>query len=62
VSTDAAGHLRITTEDSEVEWESHGTNYYIWCPHCAAKNIAIRMKNTADLPDLDIVAAVMEDE
>jgi hypothetical protein len=59
---DAAGHLRLMNENSEIEWESHGTNYHIWCPHCAAKNVAIRKKNPEDMPDLDIVGAVMEDE
>jgi hypothetical protein len=59
---DPAGHIRLMTDDTEIECESYGTNYHIWCPHCAAKNIAIRLKDHGSLPGLDIVAAVMEDE
>ena len=62
VSMDASGRIILVTDGAEVELENYGPNYYINCPHCAAKNIATRMYNTKSLPELDIVAAVMEDD
>jgi hypothetical protein len=59
---DAIGHVRLLTDGTEVQWESYGTNCYITCPHCAARNIAIRRNNPGALPDLDIVAATIEDD
>jgi hypothetical protein len=59
---DATGKMSLVTDGTEVEWESYGTNYYISCPHCAARNIAIRMDNSQALPELHIVAAVAEDD
>jgi hypothetical protein len=59
---DATGQLVFTTEGPEIEWNSDGTKYYIGCPHCEAKNIAVRVSNSGDPRELDIVAAVMEDE
>ena len=58
---DATGNIRLVTEGTEVEWESYGTDYYISCPHCAAKNIAIRMYNSRASMELHIVAAVTEE-
>jgi len=62
VSMDATGYIRLMTEGTEIEWETYGTNYYIRCPHCAAKNIAIRINDPGASQVLDIVAAVMDDE
>jgi len=59
---DASGQIILTTEGPEIEWNSDGTKYYIGCPHCEAKNIAVRMNDSDTALELDIVAAVMEDE
>lgn len=62
VSVDAAGNLRLVTDGNEIECETYGTNYYISCPHCAAWNIAIRMYNSPTSLELDILAAVTEED
>jgi hypothetical protein len=59
---DATGNMRLVTDGTEIEWESYGTNFYISCPHCAARNMAIRIYNSQALPELDIVAAVAEND
>ena len=62
ITVDSRGHIRLIAEGPEIEWDSDGTKYYITCPQCEAKNIAIRMNRSGALRDLEIVAAVMEDE
>jgi hypothetical protein len=59
---DATGNLRLLTEDTEVEWESYGNSYYISCPHCAARNVALRVYDSETSLELHIVAAVTEGE
>jgi hypothetical protein len=62
LSVDDSGRILLVTDGAEVELEQYGSNDYIKCPHCAAKNIATRSYNSESLPELDIVAAVMEDD
>lgn len=62
ISVDAEGHITLETEGPEIEWNSDGTKYYITCPYCTAKNIAVRIGDFGVPRDLEIIAAVMEDE
>ena len=59
---DASGRTRLMTEGIEIPYETYGSSYYIRCPQCEAKNIAIRRNLSRSSPELDIVTAVIDDE
>jgi DNA-directed RNA polymerase subunit RPC12/RpoP len=46
--------------DSHVDLENDGTSFFVRCPNCSAKNLAIIRRDPSSSPIVEIVRAVID--
>jgi hypothetical protein len=61
VSGDGETKSRVLSVHTHVSLERDGTDCYVRCPHCSAKNIAVVRTDPDGRQTVEVVCAVIDD-